>query len=62
MEAGVYGHMAHVLRPVVGELRDQPDHVAIHTQSMVEGTALELMFQLGDVIHRAVQVIILYLI
>jgi len=53
-EAGVHGHMEHVLRPVVGETRDQPDHVAIPIQNVVEGTVLELIFQLGHVIHRPV--------
>ena len=63
MEAGVHGHMAHVLRPVAGELREEPDHAIIQFQVMVERTASGLMLQASNVMHRPVhQVKILHII
>ena len=63
MEAGVHGHIVHVLRPVAGELREEPDHAIIQFQVMMERTALGLMLQAINVIHRPVhQVKILYII
>jgi len=55
MEAGVHGHTVHVLRPVTGELRVEPDHATIQFQVMVEKTVLDLVLQPSNVIHRPVQ-------
>jgi len=54
LEDGVPGHMEHVPRPVMGELREEPDHATILFQCMVERTVLDLVLQQGNVIHRPV--------
>ena len=57
MEAGVHGHMIHVLRPAMGELSGEPDHVIIQFQGMVERTVLDLVLPQDNVIQSHVQVI-----
>jgi len=55
MEAGVHGHLEAVVRAVVMEPREEPDHVPTHHQAMVGRTALDRVLQSDNVIHNPVQ-------
>jgi len=55
MEDGVHGCLEAVVRAVVMEPREEPDHVTIHHQAMVGRTAWDLMLQTDRVIHNPVQ-------
>ena len=57
MGAGVHGHMKAVVRPVVVEPGEEPDHVTTQDPVMVERTALDLMLQAEHVTQIPVQVI-----
>ena len=49
--------MEAVVRPVVVEPREEPDHVTNHHQAMVERTAWDLVTETDNVINNPVQVI-----
>merc|ERR1711962_1778992 len=55
MEAGVPGRMEAVVRTVVVEPREEPDHVTTHHHLMVEIIAKDLVLQTDNVIHNPVQ-------